>query len=103
VSGSWPSDAVVVAFQKSFAEGCRIGIEVVMVEESVSGPMMEKSMPIPKTIMVYGSRGYANWATSSRTAAITQMRLSPHQGPVQVRGTSIFDPALRHSERPAPI
>jgi hypothetical protein len=103
VSGSWPKDAVVVAFQKSFAEGCTIGIEVCeTVEESVLGPRIDKRRPTPKTIMAYGIRGNANVNNSRTTAATTHMRLSPHHGPVQVKGASIFEPALKQSEIPAP-
>lgn len=39
---------------------------------------------------------------SRATAAMAQRRLSPHHGPVQVSGKSIFEPALRQRESPAP-
>lgn len=50
----------------------------------------------------YGVFGYANVSSRSITAAMAHSKLSPHHGPVHVRGKSIFEPALRHNERPAP-
>jgi hypothetical protein len=103
VRGSWPREAVVVASQKSFAEGWTIGIEDEgTVGDVFSGARVDRRIPMLNTIMAYGSLGYANVNRSSTAAATTQSKLSPHQGPVHVKGSSIFEPALKQSESPAP-
>jgi hypothetical protein len=104
VRGSWPKLAVIVASQKSLAEGWMIGIEAWgTVWVSLLGPRRENRIPTANTMRAYGSRGYANVKSNRITAATTQSKLSPHQGPIQVRGASMFDPALKQSDRPAPI
>ena len=103
VRGSWPMEAVEVACQKSWAEGCRMGIEGGgCVSFDGVGPRAERTRPIVKTIKAYGSFGYANVDSKSRTAKRAQSRLSPHHGPVQESGLSIVVPALRQRDRPAP-
>lgn len=103
VRGNWPREAVEIAVQKSWLEGWRMGIAAsgTVMSASWEDPR-ERMMPVVKTIIAYGMRGWAKVQRSKRTAARAQRRLSPHHGPVQVSGRSIFDPALRHNESPAP-
>ena len=63
---------------------------------------MERRIPMLKTMMAYGSLGWTKVNNRRATAAIAQSKLSPHHGPVQVSGKSIFEPALRQRESPAP-
>lgn len=66
------------------------------------GDSNESTIPKPKTRMAYGSFGYMSVESKRTTAAIAQIKLSPHQGLVQVKGVSILEPALKQSDRPAP-
>lgn len=94
----------MLAFQTSFHEGWTRGIT----ERNTGGDgasvddERDKMIPTVKAINAYGNLGYPNEQIRSRTAAIAQRRLSPHHGPVQVRDKSMFVPALRHKDRPAP-
>ena len=51
VRGSWPREAVEVACQKSWAEGCRMGIEIPgFVGLELAGRRAEIKMPIVNTM-----------------------------------------------------
>lgn len=58
VRGSWPRDAVVVAFKKSSPDGCSIGMSVTA-EVGVLwvGDRIDRRRPTEKMIRVYGKLG----------------------------------------------